>query len=179
MSSITGPVVPRRRLAAELRRLRTEAGLTLEAVADELIVRRSKLSRLEKGQGSRAGMSVIYDDLMRRPLPPTDSRQLVRSAPRRGISTDLTRVDTRGQYSRCSPPGASLGPGLRPSSPSAAGRVLRRGAVSAGRDAAAPPADGPCHRDAVVCTVNYSHTSPLRRCAAESHRDGQGGDVPG
>jgi transcriptional regulator with XRE-family HTH domain len=58
MSSVTGPVVPRRRLAAELRRLRAEAGLTLDAVADELMISRSKLSRLEKGQGSPQGRDV-------------------------------------------------------------------------------------------------------------------------
>jgi len=58
MNLVTGPVVPRRRLAAELRRLRTEAGLTLEAVADELMISRSKLSRLEQGQGSPQGRDV-------------------------------------------------------------------------------------------------------------------------
>jgi transcriptional regulator with XRE-family HTH domain len=58
MSSVTGPVVPRRRLAAELRRLRTEAGLTLEAVAEELMISKSKLSRLEQGQGSPQGRDV-------------------------------------------------------------------------------------------------------------------------
>jgi transcriptional regulator with XRE-family HTH domain len=46
------PILPRRRLAQELRRLRDEAGLTLEDVARELMISSSKLSRLENGQGS-------------------------------------------------------------------------------------------------------------------------------
>ncbi|MFD2397586.1 Scr1 family TA system antitoxin-like transcriptional regulator [Prauserella oleivorans] len=46
-----GPVVPRRRIAEELRRLRSEAGRTLEEVADALLISTSKLSRLENAQG--------------------------------------------------------------------------------------------------------------------------------
>lgn len=46
-----GPVVPRRRIAKELRRLRDEAGHTLEDVANALLVSTSKLSRLENAQG--------------------------------------------------------------------------------------------------------------------------------
>jgi transcriptional regulator with XRE-family HTH domain len=46
------PILPRRRLAQELRRLREEAGLTLEDVAAELLISTSKLSRLENAQGS-------------------------------------------------------------------------------------------------------------------------------
>lgn len=52
MSSVQGPVMPRKRIAAELRRLREAAGLTLEQVANELLVSTSKLSRLENAQGS-------------------------------------------------------------------------------------------------------------------------------
>jgi transcriptional regulator with XRE-family HTH domain len=51
MVDTSGPVTPRRRLAAELRRLREEAGLRLEEVADQLLISRSKLSRLENAQG--------------------------------------------------------------------------------------------------------------------------------
>jgi transcriptional regulator with XRE-family HTH domain len=45
-----GPVVVRRRLGSELRRLRDRAGLSLEQVARELEVSPSKISRLETGQ---------------------------------------------------------------------------------------------------------------------------------
>lgn len=45
-----GPLVVRRRLGAELRRLRERAGLSLERVAGDLEVSPSKISRLENGQ---------------------------------------------------------------------------------------------------------------------------------
>jgi len=51
MAPIRGPVVPRRRLGAELRRLREEAGLLIEQVAEELECSPSKISRLETGKG--------------------------------------------------------------------------------------------------------------------------------
>lgn len=51
MSPVRGPVVPRRRLGAELRTLREQAGLTIEDVAVELECSVSKVSRLETGQG--------------------------------------------------------------------------------------------------------------------------------
>ncbi|MGH3836395.1 MAG: helix-turn-helix domain-containing protein, partial [Pseudonocardiaceae bacterium] len=51
MSPVRGPVVPRRRLGAELRALRDQAGLTIEEVAKELECSVSKVSRLETGQG--------------------------------------------------------------------------------------------------------------------------------
>jgi transcriptional regulator with XRE-family HTH domain len=47
----TGPAGPRRRLGAELRRLRAGAGLHLDAVAGELGCSTSKISRLETGKG--------------------------------------------------------------------------------------------------------------------------------
>ncbi|TCO58729.1 helix-turn-helix domain-containing protein [Actinocrispum wychmicini] len=43
--------MPRKQLATELRRLREEAGATLEQVARELMISTSKLSRLENAQG--------------------------------------------------------------------------------------------------------------------------------
>jgi transcriptional regulator with XRE-family HTH domain len=46
-----GPVVPRRRLGAELRALREQAGLTIDEVAKALECSVSKVSRLETGQG--------------------------------------------------------------------------------------------------------------------------------
>lgn len=51
MSPLRGPVVPRRRLGAELRTLREKAELTIEEVAKELECSVSKVSRLETGQG--------------------------------------------------------------------------------------------------------------------------------
>ena len=51
MSPVRGPVVPRRRLGAELRTLREQAGLTIDDVAKELECSVSKVSRLETGQG--------------------------------------------------------------------------------------------------------------------------------
>lgn len=51
MVETSGPVTPRRRLAAALRQLRDEANLRLEQVADQLLISRSKLSRLENAQG--------------------------------------------------------------------------------------------------------------------------------
>ncbi|MDQ2790703.1 MAG: XRE family transcriptional regulator [Pseudonocardiales bacterium] len=51
MSPLRGPVVPRRRLGAELRTLREQADLTIEDVAKELECSVSKVSRLETGQG--------------------------------------------------------------------------------------------------------------------------------
>src|SRR5690349_10228577 len=47
----SGPVGPRRRLGAELRRLRTAKGFHLDHVAGELGCSTSKISRLETGKG--------------------------------------------------------------------------------------------------------------------------------
>lgn len=47
----TGPLAPRRAIAATLRQLRKDAGENLSDVADALLISRSKLSRLENGQG--------------------------------------------------------------------------------------------------------------------------------
>jgi transcriptional regulator with XRE-family HTH domain len=51
MPPIRGPAVPRRRLGAELRRLREDAGLLIEDVAAALECSTSKISRLENGKG--------------------------------------------------------------------------------------------------------------------------------
>ncbi|GLZ42429.1 helix-turn-helix transcriptional regulator [Actinokineospora sp. NBRC 105648] len=48
---LQGPLIPRRRLGAELRRLRMAAGLALEDAAAHLECSTSKVSRLETGQG--------------------------------------------------------------------------------------------------------------------------------
>jgi transcriptional regulator with XRE-family HTH domain len=49
MAKAEGPLLPRRRLGAELRRLRGQR--TLEQVAEDTLISTSKLSRLENGQG--------------------------------------------------------------------------------------------------------------------------------
>jgi transcriptional regulator with XRE-family HTH domain len=46
-----GPAIPRRRLGAELRRLREDVGLSLEQAAAALECSTSKISRLETGKG--------------------------------------------------------------------------------------------------------------------------------
>ena len=57
--SVTGPLVPRQRLAQELRRLREEANLTLDQVATAMEdISASKLSRLENAQGSPRARDV-------------------------------------------------------------------------------------------------------------------------
>lgn len=51
MMTSQGPAIPRRRLGAELRRLREDADLTLEDAALALECSASKISRLETGKG--------------------------------------------------------------------------------------------------------------------------------
>lgn len=51
MEKVTGPLGPRRRIAATLKRLRDDSGKTLEEVAADLLISTSKLSRLENAQG--------------------------------------------------------------------------------------------------------------------------------
>jgi transcriptional regulator with XRE-family HTH domain len=53
-----GPAGSRRRLGAELRRLRTEAGLHLDRVAEQVPCSTSKISRLETGKGSPKAADV-------------------------------------------------------------------------------------------------------------------------
>jgi len=51
MGAPRSPIGSRRRLGAELRRLRTAAGLTLDEVAEQMTCSTSKISRLETGKG--------------------------------------------------------------------------------------------------------------------------------
>ncbi|MCF2526038.1 helix-turn-helix domain-containing protein [Yinghuangia soli] len=53
-----GSVLERRRLGAELARLRDEAGLTMEGVAERVDITRSKLGRIEKGKSSVAAADL-------------------------------------------------------------------------------------------------------------------------
>lgn len=48
---VTGPLGPRRNIAAALRQLREESGKNLSEVAEDLMISTSKLSRLENAQG--------------------------------------------------------------------------------------------------------------------------------
>jgi transcriptional regulator with XRE-family HTH domain len=48
---VTGPLGPRRNIAAALRQLRESSGKNLSEVADDLMISTSKLSRLENAQG--------------------------------------------------------------------------------------------------------------------------------
>jgi transcriptional regulator with XRE-family HTH domain len=48
---VTGPISPRRNIAAALRQLREESGKNLSEVAEDLMISTSKLSRLENAQG--------------------------------------------------------------------------------------------------------------------------------
>lgn len=72
MTSTKGPIVPRKRLGAELKRLREESGQTLDEVAQALMISTSKLSRLENAQGSPQARDVrdlvIYYGLTDEPL---------------------------------------------------------------------------------------------------------------
>ncbi|MEU5266011.1 helix-turn-helix transcriptional regulator [Amycolatopsis sp. NPDC021455] len=58
MAPTQGPIVPRRRIADTLKRLRDESGRTLEEVAAALLISTSKLSRLENAQGSPQARDV-------------------------------------------------------------------------------------------------------------------------
>jgi transcriptional regulator with XRE-family HTH domain len=51
MGAPQSPIGSRRKLGAELRRLRTNAGLTLDEVAEQMTCSTSKISRLETGKG--------------------------------------------------------------------------------------------------------------------------------
>lgn len=81
---IGGPLGPRRRVAAALKQLREESGQNLTAVAAELMISSSKLSRLENAQGKPR---------------PRDVRDLVRFYGKEGtaIGTRLQRWTTAAQ----------------------------------------------------------------------------------
>jgi len=51
MAKVTGPIGPRRNIAATLKQLREDSGKLLTDVAGDLLISTSKLSRLENGQG--------------------------------------------------------------------------------------------------------------------------------
>ena len=51
MSTVCGPLGPRRRIAAVLKRWRDESGESLTEVSEETLISTSKLSRLENAEG--------------------------------------------------------------------------------------------------------------------------------
>ena len=91
----TGPVVPRRRLGAELRRLREESGLKIDVGAAELECSTSKVSRLETGKGIPKGRDV-RDLLDRYGVTDEDRREwlmrLVHDGQRQGWWSDYSDV---------------------------------------------------------------------------------------
>ncbi len=86
MTARRGPNLRRRRLAAELRRLRVEAGITLEDAARHLDLAHSSLSRVETGHAT-ARLPYV-DSLLRLYRVPEGDRepllQLAREARQRG-----------------------------------------------------------------------------------------------
>jgi transcriptional regulator with XRE-family HTH domain len=89
---VTGPLGPRRNIAAALRQLREESGKNLSEVADDLMISTSKLSRLENAQGRPQPRDIR--DLVRYYGIEGDSlgarlQQWARAAQRQGWWTDF------------------------------------------------------------------------------------------
>jgi transcriptional regulator with XRE-family HTH domain len=91
-SKVTGPLGPRRNIAAALRQLREDSGKNLNQVAEDLMISTSKLSRLENAQGKpqpRDIKDVIqYYGIEGTPLA-GNLRRWVASAQRQGWWTDF------------------------------------------------------------------------------------------
>jgi transcriptional regulator with XRE-family HTH domain len=89
---VTGPLGPRRNIAAALRQLREESGKNLSEVADDLMISTSKLSRLENAQGRPQPRDirdlVRYYGIERAPLG-VSLRQWASAAQRQGWWTDF------------------------------------------------------------------------------------------
>ena len=111
MPSPQGPLLPRRRLGAELRRLRGDR--TLDEVAAETLISTSKLSRLENGQGVPAAPRHPRSDqlLWRRPL---DVRPLTPLDERRAAAGMVEGV--LGRHARNRPTSSSTTSPALPSS---------------------------------------------------------------
>lgn len=58
MTGVGGPTVSRRELGAVLRALRTDAGMTVDQVADQLLCSASKISRLETGRRGASARDI-------------------------------------------------------------------------------------------------------------------------
>ncbi|MFB6893012.1 helix-turn-helix domain-containing protein [Kitasatospora sp. NPDC056327] len=97
MSANINPTVRRRRLGAELRKLRDQAGMTAEEVAGRLMVSQSKISRLENGRRSISQRDVrdlcdvynVADDSMRASL-----MEMARESRQRGWWHDFNDMPT-------------------------------------------------------------------------------------
>jgi transcriptional regulator with XRE-family HTH domain len=89
---VTGPLGPRRNIAAALRQLREESGKNLSEVADALMISTSKLSRLENAQGRPQPRDIRdlirYYEVDNAPLG-VSLRRWVTAAQRQGWWTDF------------------------------------------------------------------------------------------
>jgi transcriptional regulator with XRE-family HTH domain len=89
---VTGPLGPRRNIAAALRQLREESGKNLSEVAADLMISTSKLSRLENAQGRPQPRDirdlVRYYEIVGDPLGESLQRW-AKAAQRRGWWNDL------------------------------------------------------------------------------------------
>jgi transcriptional regulator with XRE-family HTH domain len=92
---VTGPLGPRRSIAASLRKLREDSGKLLNEVADDLMISTSKLSRLENAQGKPLPRDIrdliAYYGIEGTPLAGRLQRW-VAAAQRRGWWTDFDEV---------------------------------------------------------------------------------------
>ncbi len=103
-AKVTGPLTPRRAIAVALRQLRDDSGRNLQDVAGDLLISRSKLSRLENAQG-RPLLRDIRDLIQYYGIEGTPLanrlRQWVREAERTGWWADFEEVlDTEGLDAR-------------------------------------------------------------------------------
>jgi transcriptional regulator with XRE-family HTH domain len=89
---VTGPLGPRRHIAAALKQLREDSGKLLSEVASDLMISTSKLSRLENAQGRPFPRDirdlVRYYGIQRTPLEDR-LQDWMRAAQRRGWWTDF------------------------------------------------------------------------------------------
>ncbi len=89
---VTGPLAPRRAIATVLKQLREDAGKNLSDVADDLLISRSKLSRLENAQGKPLARDIRdlirYYDIEGTPLANRLQRWMA-DAQRAGWWTDF------------------------------------------------------------------------------------------
>lgn len=91
-SKVTGPLGPRRNIAAALRQLREDSGKNLNQVAEDLMISTSKLSRLENAQGKPQPRdikdAIAYYGIEGTPMA-GNLRRWVASAQRQGWWTDF------------------------------------------------------------------------------------------
>jgi transcriptional regulator with XRE-family HTH domain len=92
MGKVTGPLGPRRSIAAALRQLREDRGKLLNEVAEGMMISTSKLSRLENAQGKPQPRdirdAIQYYEIEGTPLA-GNLRRWVTSAQRQGWWTDF------------------------------------------------------------------------------------------